>query len=523
MPDQEEGATPPSWIAFKTAAGNRYVHSRKINQFVLLHPVLYGLLRLKKEGVDLAEWFQSLPRDGTVMDDCGVVSKAQIEYYFRKYLLMTEHGYFAEVDYGARLGGRLTTEHVHYLLANVGEVVFEVTDDCNMACEYCGFGKYYAGYDERTGKYLDVSVARNLLAYLLEYWDSPLHASHNTPIHIGFYGGEPLLGFAFIREIVDAVRHQETAHRTFSFGMTTNGLLLGEYMDFLVENDFALLISLDGNEAGNAYRVLRSGKPAYSATVENVRALRDKYPHFFERKVKFNAVLHNKNSVAEVYTFFKDTFDQIPKITALSTVGIAAGKVREFREMFRSPYRSSTESARCPSMEADMLLNLPETRGLATTIFRCSGYSFRDYNELLLGRERERRVPTGTCLPFSRKLFLSVNGKILQCERIGHHNHLGEVDAEGVTLDPAEIAERTNRQLDAVRRSCMSCCDADTCGVCIHQMDVRSHQTDQQDPIECRHFVDSEDYSRHLSSQMSMLEASPEYYSRILDRSVVIG
>lgn len=32
------------------------------------------------------------------------------------------------------------------------------------------------------------------------------------------------------------------------FTMTTNGILLDRYLDFLVQHDFQLLISLDGNE-----------------------------------------------------------------------------------------------------------------------------------------------------------------------------------------------------------------------------------------------------------------------------------
>ena len=52
-----------------------------------------------------------------------------------------------------------------------------------------------------------------------------------------------------------------------------------------------------------------------------------------------------------------------------------------------------------------------------------------DYNELLYKEmtKEEEFLPTGTCIPFSRKLFVTVNGKILPCERIGHNNFLGSI------------------------------------------------------------------------------------------------
>ena len=37
----------------------------------------------------------------------------------------------------------------------------------------------------------------------------------------------------------------------------------------------------------------------------------------------------------------------------------------------------------------------------------------------------DRYIPTGTCRPFERKLFLTVRGKILPCEKIGQEHAIG--------------------------------------------------------------------------------------------------
>lgn len=207
----------------------------------------------------------------------------------------------------------LTPEHIKHNLANLPQLVFEVTDACNLRCKYCAYGEFYDDYDCRESKDLSVEWAIRLIDYLVPYWNSGRNVSAQTPIWISFYGGEPLLNFPFIERIVDYVLHGiDCPRHRFSFSMTTNAILLHRYMDFLQEHDFSLLISLDGNEANDAYRMDKAGHSSYARVVENVNALREKYPDYFERRVNFNAVLHNKNSVEEIYRFFKEKYGDAP-------------------------------------------------------------------------------------------------------------------------------------------------------------------------------------------------------------------
>lgn len=41
----------------------------------------------------------------------------------------------------------------------------------------------------------------------------------------------------------------------FQYNMTTNGVLLHKHIDYLVENGFRLLISLDGDKINHSYRI----------------------------------------------------------------------------------------------------------------------------------------------------------------------------------------------------------------------------------------------------------------------------
>ncbi|MBA7551086.1 hypothetical protein ES705_43621 [subsurface metagenome] len=88
--------------------------------------------------------------------------------------------------------------------------------------------------------------------------------------------------------------------------MTTNAMLLDRYMDYLVQHDFRILISLDGNEKNHSYRVDHAGKNSFKKVLANIKLLQQTFPDFFETNVYFNAVLHNRNSVAEIYKFITD-------------------------------------------------------------------------------------------------------------------------------------------------------------------------------------------------------------------------
>lgn len=85
--------------------------------------------------------------------------------------------------------------------------------------------------------------------------------------------------------------------------MTTNAVLLEQYMDFLVKNNFEILISLDGNKYNDSYRVFKNGNSSFDTVISNIDKLYSSYPAYFIQNVKFNSVLHNRNSVKDANTF----------------------------------------------------------------------------------------------------------------------------------------------------------------------------------------------------------------------------
>jgi uncharacterized protein len=205
---------------------------------------------------------------------------------------------------------------------------------------------------------LSVAAAIKLIDYLVEMWNSNQNMSAKRNVYVSFYGGEPLLNMPFIKSVVDYIENLDCPHRVFTFSMTTNALLLRKNMDYLVQHNFNILVSLDGNERNTSYRVNKSGQPAFRQIVENVDALREKYPDYFESKVNFNAVLHNRNSAGEIYGFFKTRYNKIASIGELNNMGIRPEKEELFMQTYRNSGESLRQSENYEKIERDMFMNL---------------------------------------------------------------------------------------------------------------------------------------------------------------------
>lgn len=66
--------------------------------------------------------------------------------------------------------------------------------------------------------------------------------------------------------------------------MTTNAVLLHKYKRFIVEHNFSLLISLDGNETHNMLRVKADGSPSFKTVFNNIKELQQEYQDYFQKK-----------------------------------------------------------------------------------------------------------------------------------------------------------------------------------------------------------------------------------------------
>lgn len=250
-------------------------------------------------------------------------------YYFEKYEYLKKHGFFSKsqpINFGT-----ISESLIKNNMAEIPQIVFETTDFCNLNCTYCALGDFYEEFDVRNQKNINVEHAITLLKYVFDI----KHKSKKNQLYISFHGGEPLFNGDFIKQIV-AIANQLKSEKEMNivYTMMTNATLLHKYIDFLVENKFQLLISLDGNEVNHSYRYFRGNKKeSFEKVIENTDILLFDYPEYFAENVNFNAVLHNRNSVKDIYEFIYSRYHKIPKIAELNPCDVSSDKEAFFEEI----------------------------------------------------------------------------------------------------------------------------------------------------------------------------------------------
>ena len=507
------------YFVFRTESGNNYLYDSLMKKFIIIPAQMFYVYELLEDnGFDFKRVEKMIDNGSSINKEnmSKNINKEEARYYLRKIEFLKEHGLFSDERFTKRsFDSRLTAEGVKRSLANTKQITFEITEKCNLKCKYCGYGEFYDDYDKRERLDLSIKKAKTFLKYMQKLWNSSYNISHGNNIYISFYGGEPLMNFGFIKEIVEFINNMEIKHNRFTFSMTTNGVLLNKYEDFLAENEFNLLISLDGNKKNNSYRVFESGRESFDVVVKNVNELKERYPEYFKERVNFNSVLHNRNSVSEIHKFFRENYDKIPSIGELNNVGIREDKIEEFRKTYANIYESLFSSEDYTYIEKDMFINLPNIQNLSTFIFQYSDSKYETYDDFFMDEDYGSYVPTGTCIPFSKKVFITAKGKILPCERVPHKYGLGYVKEAKVEIDFESVAQRYNGYYDKLRSQCEKCYNRLHCMQCMLQLDM------DKDKVVCNGFMSKNDYIKYLSAYMGFIEKEPENYEKIMKEVLI--
>ncbi len=494
-------------VIFTTQHNNNYFFNRKTNKFALLHPVMAYILKLYNENEDIDRWYKEI-KSPLKIDEFGLISQKELEYYYKKFKFFKFNNQIDNLIPQNSLASKLSTEQIEVALANCDSIALEVTERCNLNCKYCTYSENFNWFERRTNKDMDYKNAIAFVDYFINKSETNLNQSYIKELEIGFYGGEPLMNFFLIKKIVRYVKGKELKKTRIVFGMTTNAILLDKYIDFLVENEFSLLISLDGNEKHNSYRVFHNNEPAFDFIKKNVLMLYNKFPDYFKRKVRFNSVFNNKSSISEIITFFKKTFDKIPIITEISTDGIIEEKKVEFLKIYGNYNESFAKERKCFSSEIKENIDSPVSNTIRDFI-ESTGNSFDTYNSF---EQESALMITSTCLPFSFKNFLTVNGKILQCENIDHKYHIGEINDGIIKIDLERVSHKFNEYYAKMKSQCFNCYFQTSCNQCIFYLDIESEKP------ACGSFTkDYSQYSKYLSNQIQIIEDSSDEYVKILD------
>ena len=430
-------------------------------------------------------------------------------YYRGKYKYLKEHGFFQK-NTPANFDGVIDESMVNDSIIQTQQITFEVTDHCNLKCSYCSFKELYEGFDERNQKNINTRQAIKLLKYIFDL----KHKNRNNKLIIGFYEGEPLLNIKFIKKIIEVVNQLKSKKEIgISYAMTTNATLIHKYIDFLVANKFMLLISLDGNEANHSYRVFRkNNQNSFQTVIENVDMIQRDYPKYFDTYVNFNAVLHNRNSVKEIYEFIYSRYHKFPRIAELSSDNINPEKKDCLGRMFHRKRKSEAEYQK----EENNLLPHSELLLFKDLTDFLKQHSINYYVSNITASLHSKTffLPTGTCLPFQKKMYLTNRNKLLPCERINFKYSIGKVE-KNVLIDIPEIVRQYNFYYEHLKKVCKSCYSYRYCGLCM----FRINNLDKLDTekLVCDWYYDRKTFQNKLCRIFSFLEKHPNDFYHIIE------
>ena len=143
----------------------------------------------------------------------------------------------------------------------VKALCLHIAHDCNLACRYC-----FAEEGEYHGRraLMSYETGKQALDFLIA------NSGNRRNLEVDFFGGEPLMNWQVVKDLVKYGREQEKIHnKNFRFTLTTNGVLLNdEIMEFANKEMANVVLSIDGRKEVHDYmRPFRKGKGSYDLIV----------------------------------------------------------------------------------------------------------------------------------------------------------------------------------------------------------------------------------------------------------------
>ena len=149
----------------------------------------------------------------------------------------------------------------------VKALCLHVAHTCNLNCSYCfaSQGKYQG---ERG--LMSFEVGKRALDFLIE------NSGTRRNLEVDFFGGEPLMNWDVVKELVKYARSVEKEHgKNFRFTLTTNGMLIDDdVIEFANKEMSNVVLSLDGRkEIHDATRVDYARNGSYEEIVPKFQKL----------------------------------------------------------------------------------------------------------------------------------------------------------------------------------------------------------------------------------------------------------
>lgn len=244
------------------------IHQYKMNGCNIVIDVYSGAIHVVDEvAYDVIAMYENMPPE-------EIVAELTEKYRSESLTEQDIRACIAEVE-ALRASGQLYSEDIYADKAGVlkkkGNVVkalcLHVAHTCNLNCNYCfaSQGKY-----QGDRALMSFEVGKQALDFLIA------SSGSRTNLEVDFFGGEPLMNWDVVKQLVAYARTQEEPHhKKFRFTLTTNGVLIDDdVIDFANREMHNVVLSLDGRkEVHDRLRKNYEGKGSYDTIVPKFQKL----------------------------------------------------------------------------------------------------------------------------------------------------------------------------------------------------------------------------------------------------------
>lgn len=266
-----------NWFNIRGYRIKKNVHSYRQGDALIAHDVNSGSLHLLDERtfdvIKACENLQEVDKDITFDSIIQFFSQTGKEGLVEEELSEI----FAELDELRREGTLFSVEPEVVTLNYpdqpiVKSICLHVAHDCNLRCRYCFAG---TGAFGGSRKLMSYETGKKGIDFVLE------SSGHRNHCEVDFFGGEPLLNFKIVKDLVQYGRKTAAGlNKTIQFTLTTNGVLLDEKVqEYLEQEKISVVLSLDGRpEVHDRMRPYADGRGSYAKVTPLIQQFANRRP-----------------------------------------------------------------------------------------------------------------------------------------------------------------------------------------------------------------------------------------------------
>ena len=238
------------------------IHQYKFDNLNIVLDVASGSIHLVDEiAYDIISLFEKNPKEKVIEEVftkySNLATKSEVIECYDQVLELVDNGTLFSKDVYEVQADTLKNKSRGIVKA----LCLHVAHTCNLNCSYCfaSQGKYHG---DRA--IMSLEVGKRALDFLIE------NSGSRRNLEVDFFGGEPLMNFQMIKDLVAYAREIEKKHgKNFRFTLTTNGVLVDDdVIEFANKEMSNVVLSLDGRkEVHDRFRVDYSGKGSYDKIV----------------------------------------------------------------------------------------------------------------------------------------------------------------------------------------------------------------------------------------------------------------